>query len=72
MANRAANLLKTTRARLKGAADSEFAAGLRGFFKGPVMPYGARTPQVREFARLAYRELKQWPVVERDRFVTEL
>ncbi len=31
-----------------------------------------RAPQVREVARLAYRELKQWPVAERDRFVTEL
>ncbi len=45
---------------------------MRWFFKEPVKPYGVRTPQVREFARLAYRELKLWPVAERDRFVTEL
>jgi 3-methyladenine DNA glycosylase AlkD len=57
---------------LKAAADPEFAAGLRWFFKEPVKPYGVRTPLLRELARLAYRELKQWPVAERDRFATEL
>ncbi len=72
MASEVATLLKITRARLKAAADPEFAAGVRRFFKEPVKPYGIRTPQIREFARLAYRELKQWPVAERDRFVTEL
>jgi 3-methyladenine DNA glycosylase AlkD len=72
MADRVRELLRATRARLKAAADPEFASGVRRFFKEPVKPYGVRTPQVREFARLAYRELKQWPVAERDRFVTEL
>jgi len=67
-----AALLKSTRARLKAAADPKFEAGLRWFFKEPVKPYGVRTPQVRELARLAYRDVKQWPVAERDRFVTEL
>lgn len=67
-----ADLLKSTRAQLKTAADPEFAVGLRWFFKEPVNPYGVRTPKVRELARTAYRELKQWPVTERDRFVTEL
>jgi len=57
---------------LKAVADPKFAAALRWFFKEPVNPYGVRTPQVRELARLAYREVKQWPVAERDRFVTEL
>lgn len=65
-------LLKKTRAQLKAAADPEFAAGLRWFFKEPVNPYGVRTPQVRELARQAYREVKQWPMAERHRFVTEL
>ena len=68
----AAALWKATRQQLKAAADPEFAAGLRWFFKEPVKPYGVRTPQVRELARLAYREVKHWPVQERDRFVTEL
>lgn len=72
MPNDVAALLKITRAGLKAAADPEFAAGLRWFFKEPVKPYGVRTPQVRELARHTYLELKQWPVADRDRFVTEL
>jgi len=65
-------LLKTTRARLKAGADPKFEAGLRWFFKEPVNPYGVRTPQLRELARLACAQVKQWPVRERDQFVTEL
>jgi 3-methyladenine DNA glycosylase AlkD len=72
MADTVSTLLKSVRARLKAAADPKFEAGLRWFFKEPVEPYGVRTPQVRELARLAYREVKQWPVADRDRFVTEL
>jgi 3-methyladenine DNA glycosylase AlkD len=68
----AAALLKSIRSGLKAAADPEFEAGLRGFFKEPVKPYGVRTPQVRDLARLAYAQVKQWPIAERDRFVTEL
>jgi 3-methyladenine DNA glycosylase AlkD len=67
-----AGLLKETRARLKAAADPKFASSLRVFFKEPVKPYGVRTPQVRELARLAYRELKPWPAADRDRFAEEL
>jgi 3-methyladenine DNA glycosylase AlkD len=72
MTSDVAALLRTTRARLKAAADPEFASALCWFFKEPVKPYGVRTAQVREFARLAHRELKQWPVADRDRFVNEL
>jgi 3-methyladenine DNA glycosylase AlkD len=68
----AAALLKDIRSRLKQAADPKFEAGLRWFFKEPVKPYGVRTPLLRELARLAYAQVKQWPVAERDRFVTEL
>jgi 3-methyladenine DNA glycosylase AlkD len=67
-----ATLLKTTRARLKAAADPKFEAASRWFFKEPVKPYGVRTPLLRELARLAYSDVKKWPVAERDRFVTEL
>ncbi len=67
-----ATLLKDIRARLKAAADPEFEAGLRWFFKEPVKPYGVRTPLLRELARLVYGHVKQWPVADRDRFVTEL
>jgi len=68
----AAGLVKEIRARLKAAADPEFASGLCWFFKEPVKPYGVRTPRVRELARLAYRECKHWPVAERDRLVDQL
>src|SRR5580658_5508233 len=71
-ADHVAILLKSVRAHLKAAADPKFEAGLRWFFKEPVKPYGVRTPQVRELARLAYGEVKTWPVRDRDRFVTEL
>jgi 3-methyladenine DNA glycosylase AlkD len=72
MAGAVAALLKTTRARLKAAADPEFKAGLIWYFKEPVKPYGVRTPLLRELARMAYRDVKLWPIAERDRFVTEL
>jgi len=71
-ADAVATLLKNTRARLRAAADPEFAAGLRWFFKEPVKPYGVRTPLLRELARLAYHDVRLWPVGERDRFVAEL
>jgi 3-methyladenine DNA glycosylase AlkD len=71
-ADHVAILLKSVRAQLTAAADPKFEAGLRWFFKEPVKPYGVRTPRVRELARLAYREVKTWPVRDRDRFVTEL
>jgi 3-methyladenine DNA glycosylase AlkD len=72
MPDRVQDLLKITRAQLKAAADPEFAAGLRWFFKEPVKPHGVRTPKLRELARLAYAQVKHWPVADRDRFVTEL
>jgi 3-methyladenine DNA glycosylase AlkD len=67
-----ASLLKEIRGRLKAAADPKFEAAARWFFKEPVKPYGVRTPQVRELARLAYAQVKHWPVADRDKFVTAL
>lgn len=72
MAGDIAKLLKAVRSQLRAAADPRFAEGLRWFFKEPVNPYGVRTPKIREIARDAYRELKHWPVHDRDLFVTEL
>jgi 3-methyladenine DNA glycosylase AlkD len=72
MGNRVQELVTVTRAQLTAAADPEFEAGLRWFFKEPVKPYGVRTPLLRKLARLAYAQVKHWPVAERDRFVTEL
>jgi 3-methyladenine DNA glycosylase AlkD len=65
-------LLKDVRGELQAAADPNFAAGVRRFFKEPVKPYGVRTPAIRELARSAYRECKDWPVAERDRFADRL
>ena len=66
------SLLQEIRGRLKAAADPKFEAAARWFFKEEVNPYGVRTPQVRELARLAYAQVKHWPVRDRDRFVGEL
>ncbi|HEX5227975.1 MAG TPA: DNA alkylation repair protein [Bryobacteraceae bacterium] len=67
-----AALVKSTRAALTAASDPEFKKGLLWFFKEPVRPYGVRAPKLRELARLAYSQVKHWPVRDRDRFVTEL
>lgn len=67
-----AALLKDIRSQLKAAADPEFEAGLRWFFKEPVRPYGVRTPLLRQMARMAYAQVKHWPIADRDRFVTGL
>ncbi len=69
---RLSEFLQSTRDRLKAEADPDFAAQLRWFFREPVNPYGVRSPQIREVDRFVYRELKLWPVEERDWFVTEL
>jgi 3-methyladenine DNA glycosylase AlkD len=67
-----AELLRHLRARMESAAEPGFVSSVRSFFKEPVKPYGIRTPEIRELARLAYRECKNWPVAERDRFVEQL
>jgi DNA alkylation repair enzyme len=67
-----AALLKTTRSRLKAAAEPKFETALRWFFKEPVDPYGVRSPQIQEIARQIYREWKHWPLADRDRFIIEL
>jgi len=36
-----------------------------------VKPYGVRTPHIRELARLAYSQVKRWPLRDRDRLVNE-
>lgn len=65
-------LLEATRARLRAAARPQVHEGMKQFFREPIRPYGVAAPQVRENARLTYRELKAWPVAQRDRFMTEL
>lgn len=65
-------LLEATRSRLREAARHKVSEGMKQFFREPIRPYGVAAPQVREIARLAYRDLKNWPVPQRDRFMTAL
>ena len=65
-------LLEATRGRLREAARPKTAEGMRQFFREPIQPYGVAAPQVREIARLTYRELKNWLAPQRDRFMTAL
>jgi 3-methyladenine DNA glycosylase AlkD len=69
---RVPELLQATRTRLREAARREVAQGMRQFFREPVEVYGVTAPQVREIARLAYREIKPWPTAQRDLFMAEL
>lgn len=65
-------LVLAVRCELAAKADTKFREGLMWFFKEPVDPYGVRTPEVRRIAASAYRELKKWPVAQRNAFCREL
>ncbi|MBZ5607227.1 MAG: DNA alkylation repair protein [Acidobacteriia bacterium] len=65
-------LAQSTRRQLKAAADPEFAAGVRGFFREPVDPWGVRSPTVHRIASHVYREIKPWPKPQRYRFMEAL
>jgi 3-methyladenine DNA glycosylase AlkD len=65
-------LVSSVRSELAAGADPKFREGLMWFFKEPVDPYGVRTPQVRRIAASAYREVKKWPLPQRNAFCREL
>jgi 3-methyladenine DNA glycosylase AlkD len=65
-------LAEITRLQLMSAANPDFAAGTRRFFREDIDSYGLRAPQVHAIARLVYRELKSWPGSQRDRYMVEL
>jgi 3-methyladenine DNA glycosylase AlkD len=65
-------LVRATRKQLRAAAEPGFRAQLQWFFKEGVDPYGVRSKKVHEVARCVYRELKNWPAADRDRFMNEL
>jgi 3-methyladenine DNA glycosylase AlkD len=67
-----AALLKAVRQQLREAAEPEFAAGVRNFFREPVDPHGVRSPKLHEIASAMYREVKGWPKAERDRSMLAL
>jgi 3-methyladenine DNA glycosylase AlkD len=65
-------LLTQTLARLDELADCEWGAGASAFFKEPVQARGVRSPQLIELSAHLYREIKSWPISQRDKFVTAL
>lgn len=65
-------LLKRTRDRLDELGDPKFAAGAVNFFKEPVVARGVRSPQLIGLSAELFREIKGWPIAERDQFVTGL
>ena len=60
------------RARLAAAAAPQFRAGIQKFFREPVDSYGVRGPAVKQIARAAWRELRDWPPARLNRFVDAL
>jgi 3-methyladenine DNA glycosylase AlkD len=65
-------LLQTIRSQIKAASSPERAAGIRAYFHEPVDPSGVAAPQLKQIARLVYREIKPWPVEDRDRLMEGL
>ncbi len=57
---------------LRARSDPEFRKGVENFFREPVDAYGVRAPGVKEVAREACRETKDWPDAARERLATEL
>jgi 3-methyladenine DNA glycosylase AlkD len=65
-------LLKSVRRQLREAAEPDFAAGVRNFFREPVDPHGVRSGKLHGISSAVHREVKHWPKAERDRFMTGL
>jgi 3-methyladenine DNA glycosylase AlkD len=57
---------------LRQLADPAHSAGVEAFFKESVKARGVRSPQLIELSADLYRELKPWPIAERDKFIVEL
>ena len=67
-----ATLLHAVRRQLRDAAEPEFAAGVRKFFREAVDPYGVRSDKLHAIANAVYPEVKLWPKPERDRMMLAL
>ncbi len=65
-------LLAEVRRQFAAAADPEFAKNLRRFSRESVDPWGVRSAQALKIEQFAYREIKHWPLAQRNRFCTEL
>lgn len=65
-------LVAFVRGEMGRRADGEFALGVRTFFKEPVDPWGVRSSDLQELVSIVYREVKHWPVSDRNRFCNTL
>ena len=69
---RSSPLFRQTLGKLDELANPEYAAGASQFFKKPIKARGIRSPQLIELSAELYREIKPWPVHQRDEFIIEL
>lgn len=69
---RAEDMAKNIDAYLRARVDVEFGEGQRRFFQEAVETYGVRTVQVKQLVQVVAREVKQWPVAERDELMEML
>ncbi len=65
-------LVQFIRGEFEASAEPDHAANLRWFFKEAVDPYGVRGALIRKLVGRVYREVKNWPVPERDHLCEEL
>ena len=65
-------LFQQTIQKLDALGDPQHAAGATNFFKEPVKTRGVRSPALIALSAELYREIKPWPVTQRDKFITEL
>lgn len=65
-------LLHATFEKLDQLGDPGFVDGTSRFFKEAVKTRGVRSPELIALSADLYREIKTWPVAERDQFVTGL
>jgi len=72
MSDSVAQVLNELRRQLREAAEPDFAAGVRNFFREQVDPYGVRSHKLHPIQSAVYRDIKQWPKADRDRLMVEL
>jgi 3-methyladenine DNA glycosylase AlkD len=64
--------LQLVRKRLETLANPRVKEGMERYFKETIRSYGVPAPAVRVVAREIYKEVKPWPLAQRNRFCTEL
>ncbi len=64
--------LEAIRTQLRALAEPRFREGAARYFQGSATLYGVRAPAVRRIAQELYREVRAWPLAQRNRLCTEL